>query len=277
MVINMDEQLERFKNMTPEEANAYLEDFEQCTHDCETCGEDCSDRKEKPAKKVIAVISGKGGTGKTTVTVLLAKTLQRLGLRPAILDADVINAGVPHLLGMTDPVIGDSDEMLPAFSPGGLPVMSMALISEEKTEPIIWSGIDAAKISIYLMMNTIWDSPDVLLIDMPTGAGDIPIEYFTTMPMECSLVVATPGEFSAMPIRRVVNLAEMLMVPVMGVVENFGGEGFSLSDTFADIPVVAELAYDEGLRRACDAGRLEDYETDAFDNLARLISESIQK
>lgn len=268
--------LENFKNMSVEEANAFLEDLYSCSHDCSTCGADCSSRTKKPAKRVIAVISGKGGTGKTVVTVLLAMALRKRGLKAGILDADIVNSGIPHLLGMKEPVLGEMESLVPAKSPGGIPVISMALISEDPLESVIWSGIDTAKAAVYLFTESQWaEDLDVLLVDMPTGAGDIALEYYTTMPFDSSLCVAVPGEAAAMPARRAVNLAEMLLVPVMGIVENFAEEGFNLSEVFSDIPVVASLPYDASLRRAADEGGLESYETDALDFLARAIEESL--
>jgi Mrp family chromosome partitioning ATPase len=272
----MDETLERFKNMTPEEANAYLEEYNACSHDCSTCTSDCASKTKKPAKLIISVMSGKGGTGKSTVCVLLANALRRVGLRPAILDADVSGSGIPFLVGMHDPVIGDSDVMAPAPSPMGVPIVSNALVAEDPKEPIIWPGLDMAKVAVYYFQETDWGKGlDVLLVDMPTGTGDIPLEYYTTMPFDCSLFVITPGEFAAESGLRAVNLAEMLRVPVMGVVENFACDELKLSDKFSEIPVAASLNYDPALRVACDKGQLESFETPAFDFLARTIKDMI--
>ena len=270
----MDE-LQRFKDMTPEEANAYLEEFESCTHDCSTCSGSCSSHKvNKPAKRLIAVMSGKGGTGKSVVTVLLANALKKQGIKVGILDADVACAAVPHLLGMKDPVIGDYAELAPAPSPEGIPVISMALISEKPEEPIIYPGLDLAKLAVYFLQEANWgDGLDVLLIDMPSGAGDIPLEYYATMPMDYSLCVATPGELASVSVLRAINLAEMLMVPVMGIVENFADPDFALSEKYGDIPVVASVGYDPGLRKAADMGQLGTFETDAFDYLAKAVGD----
>ncbi len=274
----MDEQLEKFKNMTIEEANAYLEEYNSCSHDCSTCSSDCAGRVKKPVRLVIAVMSGKGGTGKTTVSVLLANALRRQGLRPAILDADISGSGLPFMLNMHEPVIGNSDVMAPAESPAGVPVVSHALVAEDPKEPIIYPGLDLAKIAVYYFQETDWgDGLDVLLVDMPSGTGDIPLEYYTTMPFDCSLFVITPGELSAESGLRAVNLCEMLRVPVMGIVENFACDELSLSDKFSEIPVAASLGYEPGIRLAADRGALESYETDAFDFLARTIGEMVSE
>lgn len=269
------DQLEKFKNMSIEEANAYLEELNACSHDCSDCSADCSGKTEKPAKKVIALISGKGGTGKSVVSVLLARALINRGLKAAILDADISGSCVPHLLGMNGPVLGEADSLVPAVSESGIPIVSMALIAEDCTEPVIWPGLDMAKAAVYFMQDTQWGDLDVLLIDMPSGAGDIPLEYYTTMPLDNSLIVAIPGAAAKLPQLRAANLAEMLMVPAMGVVENFAEKGFALSEIYPNLPVVASMPYDPELRRAADEGRLGAFETEAFDFLARAIDESL--
>jgi len=271
----MDE-LERIKNMSPEEAQAYLEELTACSHDCSTCSAQCASKTPKPAKKLIAVISGKGGTGKSTVTVLLAKALQRQGVKTAILDADVVGASIPGLLGMKNPVIGDAEVMAPAQSAGGLDVVSMALIAENPVDPIIWGGKEQAAAAVYFLTGTRWGKDtDVLLIDMPSGAGDIPLEYYTTMPMDNSLLVAVPGTYAANSLRRAVNLAEMLLVPVMGTVLNFADDPAQAPEILNDIPVVACLGEDRAISAAADAGELESYETPALDFLARAIAETL--
>lgn len=271
----MDE-LERYKNMSMEEAQAYLDELNACSHDCSTCTAECSSKTKKPAKKLIAVISGKGGTGKSTVTVLLAKALQKLGVKAAVLDADVVGASIPNMLGMYDPVIGDSEIMVPAKSAGGLDVVSMALIAEDPVEPVIWGGKEQAAAAVYFLTGTQWDKDtEVLLLDMPSGAGDIPLEYFTTMPMDSSLLVAVPGKMAENSLRRAVNLAEMLLVPVMGTVLNFAEDEAQTPEMLGDIPTVACLPYDPALKRAADDGKLEEYSTQALDYLARAIAESL--
>lgn len=270
------DQLEKFKNMSVEEANAYLEQFNECTHDCSDCSAQCAEKTKKPAKKVIAVTGGKGGTGKSAMTVLLARALLNRGRKAAILDADIVNSSVAHLLGMREPVLGDAVELAPAVSPDGIAVISMALISADPAEPIIWPGLDLAKLAVYFMQQANWGGDiDVLLVDMPTGAGDVPLEYYTTMPMDMSLVVAVPGEAASGAVLRSINLAEMLLVPVMGIIENFAEEGFELSEKYGDIPVVARLSYDVELRKAADEGRLGAFETTALDYLSGAIDEMI--
>ncbi len=269
----MDE-LERIKNMTPEEQQAYLEQLQACEHDCSTCTQECSSRVKKPAKVVVVVTGGKGGTGKSVVTVLLAKAIKKQGASVAVLDADIACPSIPALLGMREPVLGDMPELAPVESGAGFGVVSMGIITEDPNEPVLWPGKDMAKLAVWLLKDTAWpEGLDVLLIDMPSGAGDIPLEYYTTMPLDYALAVAEPGELSSGALRRAVNLADMLRVPVMGVVENFAGEDMSLPKSCKTIPVVASLPYDGALRRAAGEGVLGGYETDRLDYLARAVCE----
>lgn len=269
----MDE-LERIKNMTPEEQQAYLETLQACEHNCATCEQECGSKVQKPAKVVLIVTGGKGGTGKSVVSVLLAKAIQKQGATAAILDADIAGPTIPALLGMTDPVLGDMPELAPVRSADGIDVVSMGIIVEDPTEPVLWPGKDMAKLAVWLMKDTKWpENLDVLIVDMPSGAGDVPLEYYTTMPLDYALAVAEPGEQSSGALRRAINLADMLRVPVMGVVENFAEEDMELAKSCATIPVVASLPYDGAIRRASSAGTLGAYETDRLDYLARAILE----
>ena len=269
----MDE-LERIKNMSPEEQQAYLESLQACEHNCSSCTAECSSKVAKPAKTVIVVTGGKGGTGKSVVSVLLAKALMKLGKTAAILDADIACPSIPALLGMTDPVLGDMPELAPVMSEAGIGVVSMGIIFEDPMEPVIWPGKDMAKLAVWLLKDTKWpEELDFLIIDMPSGAGDIPLEYYTTMPLDLALAVAEPGELSGGSARRAINLADMLRVPVMGIVENFAEEDMELPASCRGIPVAASLAYDPALRRAAAAGKLGSYDTDRLDYLARALTE----
>ena len=269
----MDE-LERIKNMSPEEQQAYLEQLQACEHNCSTCQAECSSKVSKPAKVVLVVTGGKGGTGKSVVSVLLAKALQKQGASAAVLDADITGPSIPTLLGMTDPVLGEMPELAPVTGASGIPVVSMGIIVEDPMEPVLWPGKDLAKLAVWLLKDTKWpEGLDVLIIDMPSGVGDVPLEYYTTMPLDYALAVAEPGELSSGALRRAINLADMLRVPVMGIVENFAEEDMEIAQSCKGIPVVASMPYDSELRRAACAGKLGEYETDRLDYLARAICE----
>lgn len=269
----MDE-LERIKNMTPEEQQQYLETLQACEHNCSTCQAECSSKVQKPAKVVLVVTGGKGGTGKSTVSVLLARAIMKQGATAAILDADITGPTIPALLGMKDPVLGDMPELEPVQSADGIPVVSMGIIVEDPLEPVIWPGKDLAKLAVWLFKDTKWpDGLDVLIVDMPSGVGDVPLEYYTTMTLDYAVAVAEPGEQSGAALRRSINLADMLRVPVMGIVENFAEEDMSIAASCETIPVMASIPYDGALRRAASAGTLGSFETDKLDFMARAILE----
>lgn len=269
----MDE-LERIKNMSPEEQQQYLETLQACEHNCATCEAECSSKVNKPAKIVLVVTGGKGGTGKSVISVLLAKAIQKQGASAAILDADITGPTIPALLGMKEPVLGEMPELVPVESPDGIPVVSMGIIVEDPLDPVVWPGKDLAKLAVWLLKDTKWpEDLDVLIIDMPSGVGDVPLEYYTTMPLDYAVAVAEPGEQSGAALRRSINLADMLRVPVMGLVENFAEEDMSVAASCETIPILASLPYDGALRRACSAGKLGAYETDKLDFMARAVLE----
>ncbi len=269
----MDE-LERIKSMSPEEQQAYLESLQECEHNCSSCTAECSSKVKKPAKTVLVVTGGKGGAGKSVVSVLLAKAFLKQGKSAAILDADIACPTIPAMLGMKEPVLGDMPELAPVASRDGIPVVSMGIIVADPMEPVIWPGSDMAKLAVWLFKDTVWpENLDILIVDMPSGAGDIPLEFYTTMPLDMALAVIESGEVSDGAARRAVNLADMLRVPVMGVVENFADDELGLPSSCRTLPLAARLAYDSALRRAASAGELGAYETDAFDYLARAITE----
>jgi len=265
----MDEQ-EQVKKMTKQEQQACL----NCEHDCSACAQGCTSKVKRPADTVIAVTGGKGGTGKSVVTVLFAKALMKRGLTVAILDADIACPSIPALLGMKEPVLGDMPVLTPVAGPGGISVVSMGIISDEPLEPVLWTGKYMAQVAAWLMRDTKWpEGLDVLLIDMPSGAGDIPLAYYTAMPLDYALAVVEPGELSSGAARRAVSLAEKLCVPVMGIVENFAEEDMNLPESCKGIPVVATISYNGALRRAACGGKLGGYETECLDDLARVINE----
>ena len=269
----MDE-LEKIKQMTPEEQQAYLENLQECEHNCATCEQECSSRIQKPAKVVIVVTGGKGGTGKSVLSVLLAKAIMKQNASAAILDADITGPTIPALLGMKEPVLGDMPELAPVAGADDIPVVSMGIIVEDPNEPVLWPGKDLAKLAVWLLKDTKWpEGLDVLIIDMPSGVGDVPLEYYTTMPLDYALAVAEPGETGAGALRRSINLADMLRVPVMGIIENFADDDLSIAKSCETIPVVASLPYDSKIRRLASEGKLGSYETDRLDYLARAILE----
>lgn len=267
--------LQKFKEMDTDEANAYLEELNGCGHDCSACsGGDCSEKVVKPAKTVIAITGGKGGTGKSTVVALLAAALRKEGLAVGILDADISGASIPQILGVSGPPGVDEENFMPVTTPEGIAVMSMALIGDKPEEPVIWPSADTAKVAVYLWMGTSWGDLDILLVDMPSGTGDTPLEYFTTLPIDKTIAVTTPSSLSALMGKRAINLSKMLMLPVLGIIENFSEDG--AEDRVREIyglPLLAAIPYDPELKRAADIGTMGGANTQNLAFLARAIAE----
>ncbi|SMC87689.1 P-loop NTPase [Papillibacter cinnamivorans] len=251
-----------------------------CSGSCSTCSGGCSDeRAPRQAKRAYAVVSGKGGTGKSLITVLLALTLQRRGLTVGILDADVAGATIPRLLGDRGQIGSEGELMIPHSTADGLRVISMDLIADNPADPIIWSGADTSNIAALFWNGVDWGQPDCLLIDMPSGFGDIPIQLFTTLPLDGVIAVAAPGETAALSVGKMLSLCNMLLLPVVGFVENMafpsGGDAAELYSLPEDI-VKITLPYDPSLSRLGDKGALREAPPDLLAPLADRIAEEIR-
>ena len=270
----------------------------ECTHDCSTCSEACAERTEAPVdfreqphplssvKKVVAVLSGKGGVGKSLVTSLLAVNAMRNGDHAAILDADITGPSIPNAFGVHEKATGNDLGLLPARSRLGVDLMSINLLLENETDPVIWRGPIVAGTVKQFWSDVIWKDVDVLFIDMPPGTGDVPLTVFQSLPIDGVVVVTSPQELVGMVVQKAVNMANMMHIPVLGVVENYSyfecpdcGKRHNLFgeshveevakengvDTVCRIPVNPKLA------AACDAGLIELYEGDWLDALTRKI------
>ena len=243
----------RWKDITPEMYDEINDQIEQtfsqgCHGNCASCQSDCDSREEqdgrltKFAKRVYAVNGGKGGAGKSSVTVLLAAELARKGLKVGILDCDIYTATIPHLMGMEGPVLrAEGGGPKPHVSSLGIEVMSVDLILDKQMDPVLWPGVDAFNILNYLYSSTAWSELDVMLLDMPSGCGDIPLNLYTSFPLDGAIAVTNPGSLAVEAVQRCINLGMMLMLPTVGYVEN---------KSFVPQPVSAE-AYE--LPRGCVA------------------------
>ena len=203
----------------------------ECTHDCSTCGENCPSRSEpqsflKPlnpyssVKKVIAVVSGKGGVGKSLVTSLLASEMQRRGYRCAVLDADITGPSIPKSFGVTQHATGTDQFLIPVTTPSGLQLMSINLILENETEPVVWRGPVIAGAVTQFWTDVLWQDVDYMFVDMPPGTGDVPLTVFQSLPIDGVVIVTTPQDLVSMIVAKAVNMAGMMNVPVLGIVEN---------------------------------------------------------
>ena len=273
---------------------------EQCTHNCETCGVDCASRSSAQKqqdfkvnahplsniKKVIAVVSGKGGVGKSLVTSLLAVNMNRAGKHSAILDADITGHSIPKLFGIHEKALGNEDGILPCKSKTGIDVMSINLLLENDTDPVVWRGPVIAGTVKQFYTDVIWRDVDFMFVDMPPGTGDVPLTVFQSLPIAGIVVVTSPQDLVSMIVEKAVNMARMMNIPVLGIVENMSyyecphcGErseifGRSHIDETAhrfNIPAAARLPINPKLAAASDAGLIEIYEGDWLNGITEFL------
>ena len=273
---------------------------EQCTHNCETCGVDCASRSSAQKqqdfkvnahplsniKKVIAVVSGKGGVGKSLVTSLLAVNMNRAGKHSAILDADITGPSIPKLFGIHEKALGNEDGILPCKSKTGIDVMSINLLLENDTDPVVWRGPVIAGTVKQFYTDVIWRDVDFMFVDMPPGTGDVPLPVFQSLPIAGIVVVTSPQDLVSMIVEKAVNMARMMNIPVLGIVENMSyyecphcGErseifGRSHIDETAhrfNIPAAARLPINPKLAAASDAGLIEIYEGDWLNGITEFL------
>ena len=259
----------------------------ECTHDCSTCGVDCASRKTESllekqndaskVKKVIAVMSGKGGVGKSLVTALSAVMARRNGAETAILDADITGPSIPKMFGIRDKAMGDGTYILPAVSRTGVKIMSLNLLLENDTDPVVWRGSLISGTVKQFWTDVAWGEVDYMFVDMPPGTGDVPLTVFQSLPVDGIIVVTSPQELVGMIVEKAVNMAKMMNIPVLGIVENMSwvacpdcGKkifpfGESKTSTVAlehGIPLLAQLPLDPALARECDTGVIELFNED---------------
>lgn len=269
---------------------------EQCTHNCETCGVDCASRKQQDfkvnahplsnIKKVIAVVSGKGGVGKSLVTSLLAVNMNRARKHSAILDADITGPSIPKLFGIHEKALGNEDGILPCKSKTGIDIMSINLLLENDTDPVVWRGPVIAGTVKQFYTDVIWRDVDFMFVDMPPGTGDVPLTVFQSLPIAGIVVVTSPQDLVSMIVEKAVNMARMMNIPVLGIVENMSyyecphcGErseifGRSHIDETAhrfNIPAAARLPINPKLAAASDAGLIEIYEGDWLNGITEFL------
>ena len=261
----------------------------ECNHDCSNCASKCSEAKPSsllaPAnagsdvRKVIGVVSGKGGVGKSLVTGLLASATMRAGKRAAILDADITGPSIPRMFGVDEPILGNDYGMIPAQSETGVKMMSVNLLLQNNTDPVIWRGSLIAGTVKQFWSEVCWGDVDCLYVDMPPGTGDVPLTVFQSLPVDGIIIVASPQELVGMIVEKAVNMAKMMNIPVIGIVENMAymtcpdcgrklypfGEGKTIDVAMKhSIPLLAQLPIDPAIAAACDAGHVEEVELDAI-------------
>ena len=271
----------------------------ECTHNCSTCSQNCSSRTEpesliaKPhamthVKKIIGVCSGKGGVGKSLVTSMLAVLAQRQGLKVGILDADITGPSIPRAFGLKEKAAGSDDGIYPVRSTTGIDVMSLNLLLENDTDPVVWRGPVIAGAVGQFWTDVIWGDKDVLFIDMPPGTGDVMLTVCQTIPVDALVLVATPQELVGMIVEKALKMAGMMEIPVLGMVENmsyiacpdcdkhievFGKSHVDEIAANYNIPYTAKLPIDPKLAGGIDKGMIELFNGDWLDKLADAIYE----
>ena len=270
----------------------------ECTHNCESCGENCAERQMKPedflekphelssVRKVVGVVSGKGGVGKSLVTSMLAVLLNRRGHHTGIMDADVTGPSIPKAFGLHEKASGMGEAILPVRTKTGVDVISINLLLEYESDPVVWRGPVIAGVVKQFWTDVIWNDVDFLFVDMPPGTGDVPLTVFQSIPLDGIVVVASPQELVEMVVEKAVKMAWLMNIPILGIVENMSyvecpdcGRrinifGESHVDEIAaryGLPVLAKLPLDPALASVCDKGVVELFEGDWMDSAADAV------
>ncbi len=254
----------------------------ECTHDCSSCGEACASREQESfrkelhegasVKKVIAVVSGKGGVGKSLVTSLLASEMQRRGHNAAILDADITGPSIPKSFGITGHCFGTDEYLIPVTTHTGLQIMSINLILQDEREPVVWRGPVIAGAVTQFWTDVMWQNVDYMFVDMPPGTGDVPLTVFQSLPVDGIVIVTSPQDLVGMIVAKAVKMAEMMNIPVIGIVENmsyfkcpdcgkehaiFGESKVAAAAAEYGIAHYARLPIDPAIATMVDAGEVE--------------------
>ena len=268
-----------------------------CTHHCSTCSAKCGSREPESliepqnsasnVKHVIGVVSGKGGVGKSSVTSLLAVMTRRLGFNTAILDADITGPSIPKMFGLKGDLTGCEDGIIPKSTVTGIDAISINMLLQEETAPVIWRGSLIAGTVKQFWTDVVWGDVDYMYVDMPPGTGDVPLTVMQSLPLDGIVIVTTPSDLVSMIVAKAVNMAKMMNIPIIGIVENYSYlkcpccnekiEVFGKThvDEIAarfDIPVIARVPMDPKVSALCDAGTIETVETDAFDEAVNKIT-----
>ena len=275
---------------------------ENCSHDCGSCGEDCPSRsgaslKKQPhamsdIKHVIAVVSGKGGVGKSMTCALLAAASQAKGNVTAVMDADITGSSIPRMFGVHERARGDETGILPCVSGEGVQMMSMNLLLENEDDPVVWRGALISGTVLQFWTDVIWQGVDYMFVDMPPGTGDVPLTLFQSIPLDGIVVVTTPQDLVGMIVSKAINMAQMMNVPILGIVENMSyitcpdcGRkinifGESVADAIAlehGISAVAKVPVDRELTLAADSGKIESVKNNYLAAFFDKIAEEVQK
>lgn len=269
-----------------------------CSNDCSSCSSNCSSRREpqdlhfklhekSSVKKVIGIVSGKGGVGKSMTTSLMAVGMNRAGYKVGVLDADVTGPSIPKGFGLHEQLFGTSEGLIvPAMTNRGIDVVSINLLLDTETTPVIWRGPVLGNVIKQFWSETLWKDIDYMFVDLPPGTGDVPLTVFQSIPLDGIIIVASPQELVGMIVGKAVNMAKMMNIPILGLVENmsylecpdcgrhisvFGESHIDEIGAQYELPVLAKLPIDPKLAAACDAGELEELETIYVDKIVEML------
>ena len=274
----------------------------ECTHNCSTCSSNCSSRKEESllaplnalssVKHVIGVVSGKGGVGKSLVTSMLAVLMQREGFKTAILDADITGPSIPKAFGMKPGIEGGPDGMFPKSTKTGIDVMSVNLLLDDENKPVVWRGPVIAGTVKQFWSETIWKDIDYMFVDCPPGTGDVPLTVFQSLPLDGIVIVSSPQELVSMIVAKAANMAKIMNIPVLGLVENmsyaicpdcgkhiniFGDSHIEkVADEFG-YDLMGRIPMDPKLAALVDRGMIELMENNYLDTAVTLIRNRLEK
>ncbi len=274
----------------------------ECSHDCGSCSQSCSERdfraylrKGSSVKRVIGIVSGKGGVGKSLVTSLLASKVNKDGFRTAILDADITGPSIPESFGVeklrAETVEGE-DALKPVVTDSGIQLMSMNFLLQNENDPVIWRGPVIGGAVKQFWTDVVWDNVDFMFVDMPPGTGDVPLTVFQSLPVDGIIVVSSPQQLVRVIVEKAVNMANMMKIPILGIVENmsyvkcpdcgkeitvFGKSNIDAIAKSFNLPVLARLPMEEGTSRAVDAGDVESIEMPELNEATKKVESLLQK
>ncbi len=277
---------------------------ETCNQNCSSCGETCGDRKDKQdefaailnvqssVKKVIGVVSGKGGVGKSLVTALLASVMNRRGYSSAVLDADITGPSIPKIFGIKEKAKGSDTGIYPVITPNGVRIMSINLLLENDSDPVLWRGPILAGVVKQFWTDVIWSDVDFMFIDMPPGTGDVPLTVFQSLPIDGIIIVTSPQDLVTMIVSKAVKMANMMSIPIIGLVENMsyfqcpdcGGKHSVFGESHVEeiarkyrLPILARLPIDPKIAEACDEGLIENFPVDWMDEAADVLEAKMKE
>ena len=280
-----------------------LANSESCTHDCSTCGASCSSRKPESllepqnklsnVRRVIGIVSGKGGVGKSLVTSSLSVAMKRRDYRTAVLDADITGPSIPKVFGLAPgSVKGSEDGMFPSMTKSGIEVMSVNLLLSDESAPVVWRGPVIAGMVKQFWTDVIWNEVDYMFVDMPPGTGDVPLTVFQSIPLDGIIIVTSPQDLVSMIVEKALNMARMMNIPVIGLVENysyikcphcdekisvFGESNVDKTAERFGIEVLEKLPIDPAIASLCDRGSIELMPNDFMSHTADKIEAFFNK